>query len=243
MRVFVTGASGWIGSAVVPELIGAGHQVVGLARSDAVGRRAHRGRAPRCTRGTLDDLDGLRSAAAASDGVIHLAFKHDIAFSGDFQGAAEADRRAIETFGDALAGSDRPFVIASGTARPRAGAGGDRTGRAEADAATAARRPGDRLANAQLTLVPRVAAASARRSCGSPRPCTATATTASSPRWSPSPATRASPATSATGPTAGRRCTASTPPTCSAWRWRRRRPARRCTRSRTRACRSATSPR
>ena len=65
-------------------------------------------------RGTLDDLDGLREAADASDGVIHLAFKHDLAFSGDFQGAADADRRAIETFGDALAGSDRPFVIASG---------------------------------------------------------------------------------------------------------------------------------
>jgi nucleoside-diphosphate-sugar epimerase len=65
-------------------------------------------------RGTLDDLDVLRSAAAASDGVIHLAFKHDIAFSGDFQGAADADRRAVETIGEALAGSDRPFVLASG---------------------------------------------------------------------------------------------------------------------------------
>jgi nucleoside-diphosphate-sugar epimerase len=114
MRVFVTGASGWIGSAVVPELIDAGHQVTGLARSDAsaaalaaAGAQVHRG--------TLDDLDGLRSAAAASDGVIHLAFKHDIAFSGDFQGAADADRRAVETFGEALAGSDRPFLIASGT--------------------------------------------------------------------------------------------------------------------------------
>lgn len=66
-------------------------------------------------RGTLDDLDVLRSAAAASDGVIHLAFKHDIAFSGGFQSAAEADRRAVETLGEALAGSDRPLVIASGT--------------------------------------------------------------------------------------------------------------------------------
>jgi nucleoside-diphosphate-sugar epimerase len=113
MRIFVTGASGWIGSAVVPELIGAGHEVVGLARSDdsadaltVAGAQVHRG--------TLDDLDSLRDAAAASDGVIHLAFKHDLAFSGDFEGAADADRRAVETFGEALAGSDRPFVLASG---------------------------------------------------------------------------------------------------------------------------------
>jgi nucleoside-diphosphate-sugar epimerase len=114
MRVFVTGASGWIGSAVVSELIDEGHQVVGLARSDAsaaalsvAGAEVHRG--------TLDDLDSLRDAAAASDGVVHLAFKHELAFSGNFQGAADADRRAVETFGETLVGSDRPLVIASGT--------------------------------------------------------------------------------------------------------------------------------
>jgi nucleoside-diphosphate-sugar epimerase len=115
MRVFVTGASGWIGSAVVPELLSAGHQVVGLARSDA-SATALAAAGAEVLRGTIDDLDTLRTAAAASDGVIHLAFKHDIAFSGGFEAAADADRRAVETFGEALAGSDRPFVIASGTA-------------------------------------------------------------------------------------------------------------------------------
>ena len=114
MRVFLTGASGWIGSAVVPELLDAGHRVTGLARSDA-SADALTAAGVEVRRGTLDDLDGLRDAAAAADGVIHLAFKHDIAFSGDFQGAADADRRAIETFGEALAGSDRPLLIASGT--------------------------------------------------------------------------------------------------------------------------------
>src|ERR1700691_2823967 len=110
MHVFVTGASGWIGSAVVPELLDAGHQVTGLARAAALTAAG-----VQVQRGTLDDLDTLRRAAAASDGVIHLAFKHDMAFTGDFQGAADADRRAVEAFGEALAGSGKPFLIASGT--------------------------------------------------------------------------------------------------------------------------------
>jgi len=113
MRIFVTGASGWIGSAFVPELIGAGHEVIGLARSDASAAKLTAAGAE-VQRGTLDDLDILGTAAAESDGVIHLAFKHELAFSGDFQSAADADRGAVDTFGTALAGSDRPLVIASG---------------------------------------------------------------------------------------------------------------------------------
>jgi nucleoside-diphosphate-sugar epimerase len=113
MRVFVTGASGWIGSAVVPELLGAGHEVVALARSDA-SAAAVTAAGAEVERGTIDDLDVLRCAAGSSDGVVHLAFKHDVAFAGDFQAATDADRSAVEALGEALAGSDRPFVIASG---------------------------------------------------------------------------------------------------------------------------------
>ena len=114
MRIFVTGASGWIGSAVVPELIGAGHEVVGLGRSDESAAALTAAGAD-VVRGGLDDLDVLGSTAAASDGVIHLAFKHELAFTGNFEGAADADGQAIEVFGEALAGSERPFLIASGT--------------------------------------------------------------------------------------------------------------------------------
>ena len=113
MRVFVTGASGWIGSAVVPELLAHGHSVVGLARSDASAAALEQAGAE-VVRGGIDDLDVLRDAAAASDGVIHLAFKHDIAFSGDYAGAATADSAAIETLGSALEGTGKPFFIASG---------------------------------------------------------------------------------------------------------------------------------
>ncbi len=114
MRVFITGASGHIASAVIPELISHGHQVVGLARSEEAAR-AITARGAEVRRGELDDLDGLRQAAAESDGVIHLAFKHEAVQTGDFQGAADADTAAITVIGDALAGSERPFVSTGGT--------------------------------------------------------------------------------------------------------------------------------
>jgi nucleoside-diphosphate-sugar epimerase len=116
MKIFVTGASGWIGSAVVPELLEAGHDVMGLARSDASADKLDAAGAG-IVRGDLDDPETLAKAANDSDGVIHLAFQHDIAFGdGNFAAAGAADRRAVEAMGATLAGSDRPFVLASGVA-------------------------------------------------------------------------------------------------------------------------------
>ena len=112
MRVFVTGASGWIGSAVVPELLAAGHEVTGLARSEESAARLRAAGATPLP-GSLDDLESIRAGAAASDGVVHLAFKHDFS---DYAGAGRSERAAIETIGDALTGSGRPLLFASGLA-------------------------------------------------------------------------------------------------------------------------------
>ncbi len=114
MRVFVTGASGHIAAAVIPDLISHGHQVVGLARSDS-SAAAVAALGAEVLRGDLDDLDGLRAAAAQADGVIHLAFKHEAMRTGDFVGAVDSDLTVTRTIGETLVDTDRPFVTTGGT--------------------------------------------------------------------------------------------------------------------------------
>jgi nucleoside-diphosphate-sugar epimerase len=127
MRVFVTGASGHIGSAVIPELLNNGHHVVGLARSDA-SAQAIATLGAEVRRGDLDDLDGLRQAASGADGVIHLAFKHEAMRTGDFMGAIDSDLAAIQAMGDTLIATDKPFVTTGGTLMLAMGGLGGRVG-------------------------------------------------------------------------------------------------------------------
>jgi nucleoside-diphosphate-sugar epimerase len=141
----MTGASGWIGAPSVRALVANGHEVVGLARTAASAAAVTAAGATPVT-GSLDDLDLLRSQAAASDGVVHLAFRHDIAFTGDYLGAVESDRLAIEAFGEALAGTQRPLVIASGVP----GLGADGRPGTEQDRPDASFQP--RIGNANLAL-------------------------------------------------------------------------------------------
>jgi len=120
MRVFLTGATGFIGSYLVPELVNAGHHVVGLSRSDAGAAALARAGAS-ALRGDVNDLDRLRTAAEAADGVIHAAFNHDFS---NLKQHSENDRKVIETLGEALGGSDRPLVVTSGTGLARSMTGG-----------------------------------------------------------------------------------------------------------------------
>ena len=144
MRIFVTGASGWIGTPSVRKLVEAGHAVNGLARSGRAAAVVAAGGAT-AVRGSLDDLDVLAAEAARSDGVVHLAFRHDIAFTGDYEGASASDRAAIDTFGTVLADSDRPLLIASGTLGLAPGRVGTERDMPEASANA-------RHANAEATL-------------------------------------------------------------------------------------------
>lgn len=165
MRVFVTGASGFIGSAVVPELTDAGHQVIGLARSD-VSAEALTAAGAEVHRGALDNLDSLHAGATAADGVIHLAFIHDFS---QYDKAARSDVRAIETLGAALGDSDRPLVVAGGVL----GLPTDRL-------ATERDVPAEAARYSEQTALPIASRGSGHLSSGWHRPFTAMETTASS---------------------------------------------------------------
>jgi nucleoside-diphosphate-sugar epimerase len=192
MRIFVTGASGWVGSAIVPELIRAGHQVLGLARSDASATSVSDMGAD-VLRGDLTDTAVLRAGALDSDGVIHLAF----VVPSVSEAATRTDATAVETFAASLAGSGKPLVVTGATVvtpgRPAT----------ERDELIAAGPVAARIRNMQAALA---AAERGVRACLVMLPARCTArenVTASSPSSSPWPGLRASPATSAMGPADG----------------------------------------
>ena len=161
MRVFVTGATGFIGSALVKELIAAGHQVIGVSRSDekapalaAAGAEVYRG--------SIDDPDSLKEGAARSDGVVHLAFNHDFS---QFMANCETDRRVIRTLGSVLAGSGRPLIVTSGTAIAKVPPG--ELAKEDAPRVTSSDFP--RAASEEAAADAAAAAGSTSRSCACPR--------------------------------------------------------------------------
>lgn len=202
MRVFVTGASGWIGSAVTDDLLAAGYQVSGMARSEASAAALH-SKGVTVRRGDLDDLTGIQAGAAAADAVIHLANKHD--FSNPAVSNA-AERAAVQAIGDTLAGTDRPFLFASGVAALAQGRPATEDDPSPFHGPNSPRGGGRTWHSSSWT------AGCGQSACASRPPCTAVATTASSPFSPRSHAKRACPATPAKGRTDGLPCTVPTPP-------------------------------